>query len=96
MKISPDYFSIDDLDLSEKDKAQVLCWYARKMWELREELCDGDFYHKRNDPLVIDLDEKEANSYVLSMEAVQFSNLEEIEQLIDKNVKDAVMEFKAD
>lgn len=86
--ISPDYFSIDDLPLSEEQKAMVLTWFARKLWILQVEGINGDdfYYGKSYDPLSIDLKEKVAHSYVFSLENSErqhsFENLQHLEKML--------------
>ncbi len=61
-------FTLDDLPLDDTQKALVLEWYARKLWVMLEEGSgEPDYYGKMYDPLVIDLEAKEAHSYVFDL-----------------------------
>lgn len=63
------FYDINDLDLPEEKKKDVLEYLARKLWVLLEESSgEPDYYGKSYDPLVIDLEEKEAYSYVFNLE----------------------------
>lgn len=64
-----EYFTINDLPLTEEQKKSVLEWFARKLWVIDVEgiAQDGDYYGKSYDPLVIDTEEKIAHSYVFSL-----------------------------
>ncbi|MBP8055182.1 MAG: hypothetical protein KA314_05040 [Chloroflexi bacterium] len=62
-------YSLDDLPLTDAQKALVLEWFARKLWVILEEGSgEPDYYGKSYDPLVIDLEEKEAHSYVFHLD----------------------------
>lgn len=61
-------FTLDDLPLDDTQKALVLEWFAKKLWVMLEEGSgDPDYYGKMYDPLVIDLEAKEAHSYVFDL-----------------------------
>lgn len=83
-----EYFTIDDLPFSDEQKKIILEWFARKLWVLQVEgiAQDGDYYGKSYDPLVIDLEEKVAHSYVFSMEDSgrhhSFRDLAHIEKML--------------
>lgn len=61
-------FTLDDLPLDDTQKGLVLEWFARKLWVMLEEGSgEPDYYGKMYDPLVIDLEAKEAHSYVFDL-----------------------------
>lgn len=61
-------FTLDDLPLDEVQKMLVLEWFARKLWVMLEEGSGHPDYHgKSYDPLVIDMEAKEAHSYVFNL-----------------------------
>lgn len=91
-----DKYTIDDLELDDLQKANVLEWFARKVWVMIEESSgDPDYYAKSYDPLTIDLESKEAMSYIFHLETGgtvhPFTNLVEIE---DSITKEAINVFK--
>lgn len=62
-------FTLDDLPLDDMQKVLVLEWFARKLWVMLEEGGgEPDYYGKGYDPLVIDLEGKEAHSYVFDLD----------------------------
>jgi len=61
-------FTLDDLPLDDTQKGLVLEWFTRKLWVMLEEGSgEPDYYGKMYDPLVIDLEAKEAHSYVFDL-----------------------------
>ena len=93
MLIKNDIYDINDLDFTEEQKAQVLVWFARKMYVLIEEgSSEPDYYGKSYDPLTIDMDNKIGHSYVFDLEDGgrhhSFKNLEHLEKmLMDEGIK---------
>lgn len=83
-----EYFTINDLPLTEEQKKSVLEWFARKLWIIQVEgiAQDGDYYGKHYDPLVIDTEEKIAHSYVFSLRGGyrhhEYKDLEHIEKML--------------
>lgn len=91
------FYDIDDLDLPEEKKKDVLEYLARKLWILIEESSgDPDYYGKSYDPLVIDLEKKEAYSYVFNLETGgrihPFLSLQELEKTM---MNETIMELKS-
>lgn len=61
-----EFFTIDDIPLSQDEKEMVLEWYARKLWEIILNAIDDDSHCKSYDPLVID--GNVAHSYVFDLD----------------------------
>jgi hypothetical protein len=81
--------SLDDLPLTDDQKVLVLEWFARKLWVMLEEGGgEPDYYGKSYDPLVIDLEEKEAHSYVFNLgdggRHHPFESLAELEERLEQ------------
>ena len=78
-------FSINDIDVSEEIKKNILEWFARKLWILLEEGSgEPDYYHKSYDPLTIE--GNTAHSYVFGFRDGgrhhPFKNLSELEEML--------------
>lgn len=83
------YFTIDDLDLTDEQKKDVLMWYARKLWVIIEESSgEPDYYCKSYDPLLIDDVTNIAYSYVFDLNnggrTHPFKSLEQLEEWLTK------------
>ena len=80
-----DIFSINDIDVSDEIKKNILEWFARKLWILLEEGSgEPDYYHKSYDPLTIE--GNIAHSYVFDFRDGgrhhPFKNLSELEEML--------------
>lgn len=92
MIIENNIYDIDDLiGFTPEQKAEVLVWFARKLYILIEEGSgEPDYYHKMYDPLTIE--NNTAHSYVFDFEDGgrhhPFKNLLELEKmLMDEGIK---------
>lgn len=90
--------SLDDLPLTDDQKALVLEWFARKLWVILEEGSgEPDYYGKSYDPLVIDLEEKQAHSYVFHLSDGgrhhPFADLLELEEKLKQEGIDRIREM---
>ncbi len=85
------FFTINDLPLTEDQKCRVLEWFARKLWVLLEESSGSPHYYgKSYDPLVVE--NNTAHSYVFDLEDGgrhhAFYDLEHLEKmLLDEGIR---------
>ncbi len=87
------YFTVDDLDLTEDQKEQVLEFLARKLWLIIEESSgDPDYHHKSYDPLIIE--GNTAHSYVFNLGGGRHHNFDSLVDLEDKLLKDTIRRIK--
>ncbi len=84
------YFSIDELPLTQAQKECVLEWLARKLWVIYEESSgEPDYYGKSYDPLVIEGDT--AHSYVFNLwDGGRHHVFENLKQLEDGLIKETI------
>lgn len=92
------FFSLDDLPFNDDEKVLVLEWFARKLWVILEEGSgDSDYYGKIYDPLVIDLEEREAHSYVFELgdggRHHSFETLAELEMRLEQEGIERIKEM---
>lgn len=85
MEVLSEYYSIDDLPLTEEQKMMVLVWFARKLWILIEEGSgDPEYYCKSYDPL--SFWDGKAHSYVFDLEDGgrhhEYGSLEHLENML--------------
>lgn len=95
-----EFYTIDDLPneiFTDFEKKMILEWFARKIIEAVN-LIDKDFFDigKSYDPLIIDLDKKEAYSYFFDLgeggRVHEFASLQELEKRMVKELAFAFIE----
>jgi hypothetical protein len=96
-----EFFTINDLPLTNEDKEKVLMWFARKLWTILEEGSEEpDYYCKTYDPLVIE--GNIAHSYVFDLQDGgrhhKFKDLKDLENMLVsegiQKIKEFIMESK--
>lgn len=81
--------NIDELNLTEQHKKDVLVWYANKLWKMLIRTGISDTHCKSYDPLEFDDEERVVHSYVFDLHDGgrhhEYKTLREVEDGLDLN-----------
>lgn len=94
-----DIRTLDDIELTELQRKEVLEWYAWKIWRgLEEGSGDPYYYGKSYDPLTINRDDHIAHSYVFNFEDGgrhhAYRDLAHLEEMLDKELITGISDMR--
>lgn len=89
------YFSVEDLPLTELEKQAVVELLARHLWVVIEESSlYPDYHHKSYDPLVIEGDVAHSYVFCLSEHGSRHHDFENLKDLERRLIEDAIRQIK--